>query len=167
MKKRCGRCGKEKDLGEFHIDRSRKDGHKSVCRACLSRKRRKNSGVDKNIKQSLRYCLKSGGPFRWSSILGYSKEELLAHLEKELLPGMDFSNYGSVWGVTFHIPRSCYSFSSLRDEDFRKCWSLKNLKPDYIESCRRQRQKISRRELDEFHLYDILPSGNIQRFLED
>lgn len=166
MKKRCRRCGEEKELGEFHLDRSRPDGRKTVCRACLSRGRRKNPGIDRNIKQSLRYCLKKGGPFRWSAVLGFTKEQLLAHLEKEMAPDMNLSNYGTVWGVTFHIPRRCYSFASLRDEEFRKCWSLKNLKPDYIENCRRQRQMISRRELDEFHLYDILPAGNIQRFLE-
>ena len=53
-KKRCKRCGQEKDLSEFHKDKSKKDGRKTVCKSCLSRKKKKHkvSSIDKNIKQN-------------------------------------------------------------------------------------------------------------------
>ena len=146
-KKRCKRCGQEKELSEFHKDKSKKDGHKSICKVCLSKKKNKVSGIDKNIKQSLRYCLKYNGAFRWSEILGYSKQELIEHITSELQSDMTLENYGEVWGVTFHIPRRCYVFSKYWDNEFRKCWSLKNLKPDYIINCKRQKMKISKAEI--------------------
>lgn len=167
-KKRCKKCGKEKDLTEFHKDKSKKDGRKNICKSCLSVKKQKVSGIDKNIKQSLRYCLKhNGSGFRWSEILGYTKEELLEHLQKEFKEDMNFDNYGVVWGVTFHIPRRCYYFSKYWDNEFKKCWSLKNLKPDYIINCKRQKMKIVKSEVVEYSLWDILPDGNLNKYLTD
>lgn len=166
-KKRCKKCGQEKELSEFHKDSSKRDGRKSVCKSCLSKKKNKVSGIDKNIKQSLRYCLKYNGAFRWSEILGYSKQELIKHIKSELKDDMKLENYGTVWGVTFHIPRRCYSFSHYWDNEFKKCWSLKNLKPDYIINCKRQKAKISRAEIEEFSLWDILPDGNLNNYLTD
>ena len=167
QKKRCKRCGQEKTLDNFHKDKSKKDGHKPICKECLSVKKEKAPIIDKNIKQNIRYCLKSNGPFRWSKILGYSKQELLEHLSKEFQPDMNFENYGTVWGVTFHIPRRCYFFKSYWDNNFKKCWCLKNLKPDYIINCKRQKKKISKAELNKYSLWDILPEGNITKFLTD
>lgn len=166
-KKRCKKCQQEKELTSFHKDRSKKDGHKSTCKECLSVKKNKVSGIDKNIKQSLRYCLKFDGSFRWSKILGYSKEELLEHIISEFKEDMSIDNYGSIWGVTFHIPRRCYSFSNYWSNEFKKCWSLKNIKVDYIENCKKQKAKISKQEIEQYGLWDILPSGNLRRYLTD
>lgn len=168
-KKRCKRCGKEKSLKEFHKDKTKKDGHKNICKACLSKKTNKVkvSGTDKNIKQCIRYCFKNNGPFRWAEILGFSKEELIEHIEKEFKEGMTFSNYGEIWGVTFHIPRRCYIFKNIYNNEFKKCWSLKNLKPDYIINCKRQKAKISKKELNEYSLWDILPNNNLNKYLEE
>lgn len=162
-KKRCKRCGQEKDLSEFHKDKSKKDGHKSICKSCLSRKKKKHkvSNIDKNIKQNIRYCLKYDGPFRWSEILGYSKEELKNHLQSEFKDGMTFENYGDLWGVTFHIPRRCYTFNKYWDNEFKKCWTLKNLKPDFIINCKRQKAKVSKSEIEQYSLWDIVPDGNL------
>lgn len=163
-KKRCKMCGKEKPLSEFHVDNSKPDKHKSICKECLSVKKNKVSGIDKNIKQSIRYCLKYNGSFRWSKILNFSKEELKEHLASEFKEDMNFDNYGCVWGVTFHIPRRVYSFTKFWDNEFKKCWSLKNIKPDYIINCKRQKAEISENEVDEFGLWDILPNGNISKY---
>lgn len=34
--KRCPKCEQTKQLSEFHVDRSKLDGHKSWCKACLN-----------------------------------------------------------------------------------------------------------------------------------
>lgn len=116
--------------------------------------------IDKNIRQNINYCLKHGGPFKWSKILGYSKEELLHHLELNFKEGMDFSNYGKVWGVSFIIPHRCYNLNN--HTDLKKCWCLKNLKPEYLIDCYRQKKQILRKDVEEHSLWDILPEGDLK-----
>lgn len=78
---------------------------------------------------------------------------------------MDFSNYGTVWGCTFFIPRRLYTITKMKDPDFLKCWSLKNLKPDYIEKCYKQKKEILESDLNEQSLWDILPN-NFDKWLK-
>lgn len=164
-RKVCRRCGKEKDINEFHIDNSKKDNHKNICKECINKGTKKVSDIDKNLRQCLRYCLKNDGPFRWSTIVGFTKEEIINHLKNEFKQDMNMDNYGTVWGCTFHIPKRCYNFKSFRDNEFKKCWSLKNLKPDYIINCQRQRKIIDRNEVIEYSLWDILPEGDLSKML--
>ena len=121
--------------------------------------------IDRNIKQSISYCLKKDGPFSWSKILGFTKEELKKRLEEQFTPEMSFENYGKVWGVSFHIPRRLYKIQRIKDPDFLRCWNLKNIKPELLEKCYRQKKKISKKELDNYSLWDILPNGNIAKYL--
>ena len=76
------------------------------------------SAIDRNIRQCLSYVIKKNGPLRWSDIIGFTKEEFLNHIKNEFDDGMSFENYGE-WVISFHIPRRCYKFSSIRDEDFK------------------------------------------------
>lgn len=115
--------------------------------------------IDKNIRQNINYALKHDGPFRWSKILGFSKEELKRHLELNFKDGMTFDNYGELWGVSFIIPHRCYNLNN--DTDLQKCWSLKNLKPEYLINCYRQKKQILRKDIEEYSLWDILPEGNL------
>lgn len=166
----CRKCQKKKPLSEFHLDSSSKDGHKNICKKCLS-KRKFNKiqkpGFDRNIKQSLDYCLKNNGPFRWSVLLKYNGNDIRSHFEKLFEKGMTFENYGKEWCASFFIPRRCYSISSIKDEDFVKFWSLKNLKPVWKKDCQKQNTKISRKILNEYSLWDILPIGNFAEFIVD
>lgn len=166
-KKICKRCKIEKDISEFHIDKSKKDGHKNICKKCLSLKKDRNLSIDRNIRQSLEYCIKHDSGFRWSSILGYDKDDIKEQLKKNFKEDMNFENYGKVWGVTFFIPKRCYCFKSLTDEDFSNCWSLKNLKPEYIKDCYKQKAVISKKDVEKYSLWDILPIGNLNKYLID
>src|SRR5574344_1421202 len=161
MKKRCKKCGLEKDIEEFNIDKSKKDGHKNICKKCMSVKKYYTTDIDKNIKQSIRYCLKYDGPFRWNEILGFSKQELKNHLQSMFKKDMNFSNYGTVWGVSFIIPKRCYRFNSMKSDEFKKFWTLKNIKPEYIDICKKQKAEIDLNEVNKYELWDILPCGNM------
>ena len=118
--------------------------------------RTKQCIIDRNIRQCLSYVIKKDGPFRWSEIMGFTKEDFLNHIKEQFKDGMTFDNYGE-WCISFHIPRKCYNFSSIRDEDFHKFWCLKNLTPKWLKDAQKQKKKIKKSEIDKYSLWDILP----------
>lgn len=73
---------------------------------------------------------KKGRP--WELVAGYSAETLLAHLERQFLPGMTWANYGrgaGRWHIDHILPRTHFSFKSADDAEFKACWALSNLRP--------------------------------------
>lgn len=122
--------------------------------------------IDRNIRQCLSYTIKKGGPFRWSEIVGFTKEEFLNHIQKEFREGMSFDNYGE-WVISSHIPKRCYNFSSIRDEDFKRFWCLKNITPKWLKEAQQQKKKINKEEVEKYSLWDILPTGNIASLLDE
>lgn len=66
----------------------------------------------------------------WVSVVGYSREELMTHLERQFLPGMSWENYGrNGWHVDHIRPVTSFVFDSVDDPQFRACWALENLQP--------------------------------------
>ena len=75
--------------------------------------------------------------------LSYSINELRVHLEKLWEPWMNWNNYGKfkkstfdpnnnltwTWQIDHIIPQSILSYKSMADNNFQKCWALKNLRP--------------------------------------
>lgn len=64
----------------------------------------------------------------WKSLVGYTAGELMAHLEKQFLPGMTWGNMRR-WHIDHILPIASFSFSSADDPEFKACWSLGNLRP--------------------------------------
>lgn len=126
--------------------------------------KKRKSGLDRNIRQCLSYVIKNDGPFRWSVIVNFTKEEFLQHLKENFSEGMTFDNYGD-WVISFHIPKRCYKFTSLNDEDFKRFWSLKNIYPRWLIDAQHQKKQINKTEVEEFGLWDILPTGNFSEYL--
>lgn len=60
--------------------------------------------------------------------LGYTIEELMKHLELQFSQGMTWDNYGE-WEIDHKTPDTWFSYSSIEDSDFKKCWALNNLQP--------------------------------------
>lgn len=65
---------------------------------------------------------------RWETLVGYTAEELRAHLERQFTKGMSWSNMGE-WHIDHILPKSGFNFTSAEDPDFRACWALTNLRP--------------------------------------
>ena len=114
---------KARDWGRANLERRR----------IADRKRRANVGfrVSQNISRSIRQSLfrfngKGGAP--WESLVDYTKEDLVKHLEKQFQPGMTWDNYGK-WHIDHEIPISAFNFTKPEHEDFVRCWSLNNLRP--------------------------------------
>ena len=64
----------------------------------------------------------------WTTLVGYTVEELIAHLENLFLPGMSWENR-SEWHIDHIIPQDLFNFSTPEDIDFKRCWALSNLQP--------------------------------------
>lgn len=66
------------------------------------------------------------------SFLPYTPEELKEHLESQFEPWMSWENYGNKkgqWSIDHITPDSLFNYISVDDEEFKKCWSLDNLRP--------------------------------------
>lgn len=75
--------------------------------------------------------------------LFFTMEELKDHLEKQFEPWMNWDNQGLYnpktwddnnqdtwkWQLDHIIPQSDLPYVSMADENFKKCWALKNLRP--------------------------------------
>ena len=127
---------------------------------------KKRERTDRNIRQCLSYTIKNNGPLRWGDVLGFTKDEFLSHIQSEFSEGMTMENYGE-WVISFHIPKKCYNFTKLKDEDFRRFWSLKNITPKWLKDAQHQKKEISKKTLNKYSLWDILPVGNIASMLID
>lgn len=90
-------------------------------------KYRLNEAIRAGVSRSLNET-KNGRS--WESILGYSADKLRKHLEKQFKNGMTWENYGLYgWHVDHILPISKFNFQDETDEDFKRCWALKNLRP--------------------------------------
>jgi len=162
----CNKCKKLKSIEEFHIDNSKKDGRKPICKECRKVNKRKLSNerkvFDRNINASIYKSIKLRKSGRiWERVLGYTLKDLMEHLEKQFTPEMNWENYGSYWWIDKIIPRRAYIYADIRNNELRKCWSLKNMRPLQRIDCIRKKDKIVWELIEEYKLFDILPTSII------
>lgn len=142
------------------------------CRTNISIQKKKNRNKKKyqdrltdpqarihhSVSSSIRNHLKNNG--KKFSALPYSGEDIIKHLESLFEPWMSWDNYGKydpkswndddqstwTWQVDHIIPASTFKYSSVEDEEFKKCWALNNLRPlsskqNYFDGVHRTRHK--------------------------
>lgn len=75
--------------------------------------------------------------------LSYTIKDLKQHLEAQFEPWMTWQNWGTynpktwndndistwTWQLDHIIPQSNLPYTSMEDENFKKCWALENLRP--------------------------------------
>lgn len=66
----------------------------------------------------------------WVSLVGYSVEDLKAHLEALFVDGMTWARFmaGEIH-IDHKKPKSKFQYESAADPVFRECWGLQNLQP--------------------------------------
>jgi len=75
-------------------------------------------------------CLKKKKANRnWESLVNYTLEVLMEHLENQFDEKMNWSNYGKYWSIDHKKPISLFNYINPEDEEFKKCWALENLQP--------------------------------------
>jgi hypothetical protein len=99
------------------------------------------------IRCQIHRALKHGGitkDKRTFDLLGYSLEQLKAHLEAKFLPGMTWSNYGQ-WHLDHVIPKSWFTYGSADEFSFEVCWSLWNFEPRWgLDNLRKRNRCVER-----------------------
>lgn len=102
-----------------------KDNISHIIREALKRNKTNKNGIS---------CLK---------YLSYTIKELKLHLESKFEVWMNWNNYGTyvkskwndddqttwTWQIDHIVPHSTFQYSSMEDEEFKKCWVLDNLRP--------------------------------------
>lgn len=78
----------------------------------------------------------------WCSLVGYTRQQLKKHLEKQFDSKMTWNNYGEYWHLDHKVPRSVFNFANPEDIDFKKCWALPNLQPLEARENMRKQNKI-------------------------
>lgn len=121
-----------------------------VTKNAYVKKRVKNDPIfalRQKVSQLVRIALRRfGGNKGGNSILDflpYSIRELKEHLEKQFEPWMNWTNQGVYkisewndndpttwkWQLDHIIPQSKLPYTSMKDNNYEKCWALKNLRP--------------------------------------
>jgi hypothetical protein len=100
--------------------------------------------INSRMRANLYSSLRTGkGGRKWSALVGYSVKELMKHLEKSFLPGMSWENINE-WHVDHIIPISAFNYETTDDVDFKRCWSLNNLRPLWASDNLKKNNKLIR-----------------------
>lgn len=101
--------------------------------------------LKKNVSRAIGHALLKEG-HSTIKFLPYTINDLKHHLEGQFDKNMTWENYGAYWHIDHIIPHSTFKYNSMEDDEFRKCWSLNNLRPleanqNRLEGARRTRHK--------------------------
>lgn len=105
-------------------------GIKIYCSVNCSWKWRYRNQSDMNTWERVRSQFKkwhtNGKQSKLTKSLGYNRQELASHLERNFQHGMSWKNYGD-WHIDHIIPKSWFNPNDYWE--LRACWSLQNLQP--------------------------------------
>lgn len=126
-----------------NIERSRKSGRDHQRRRRLTVKGKLEAAMSTAFRRSIVRGAKFGR--RTAILLGYSVDQLKAHLERCFLPGMSWSNYGRYgWEIDHKVPLSAHNYETPYDIDFKRAWALSNLQPLWMSDNRSKHAKLEK-----------------------
>jgi len=149
-RKKCGSCGRVVDIKEFGANSTSSDGRQTYCRQCRNRVHEKRRKTDLTHRIRHHFCTRITKQCQLNNFpvparlfydleryLGYSLWQLRKHLEQELRQreGQNMSLREAIMEKGYHIdhrrPLSSFRIPAdkgLSSQEFRDCWSLKNLR---------------------------------------
>jgi hypothetical protein len=113
----------------------------------IKRQEDPNIKLKTKISNSIRRGLKKNGSSKNGDscidYLPYTIEELKSHIENQFEPWMTWENWGAydsktwddnddstkTWQLDHIIPHSIFKYTSMKDQSFKNCWKLSNLRP--------------------------------------
>ena len=143
LKPHCKKCSSEYDRLYYGLNRERYSKQRHGCYAKNPEKYRAIAHrrwhtyqkaiprvrLSRNISRNIHLAIRENKNGRhWESLVGYTLEELIAHIEMQFAKGMTWANYGA-WHIDHIRPVSDFHFNDTDDSEFKQCWSLWNLQP--------------------------------------
>lgn len=115
---------------EYRWRASRPDRMRELYRE-QQKRRRKDGRYRASASMSCRIwkSLKGKGGLSWEKIVGYTRADLVTHLERQFNGQMSWSNFGTLWHMDHILPVSSFTFSGYEDPEFLACWALSNIRP--------------------------------------
>ena len=144
---------REKDRQYYHNNKEKRKQYNKNNRENTNKWERNKLQNDipfklrKSISSTINQTLKRSGCSKLGEsilqYLPYSFDELKSHIESLFEPWMTWVNKGNYresewnnddpttwkWQLDHIIPQSDLPYTSMEDENFKKCWSLENLRP--------------------------------------
>ena len=77
----------------------------------------------------------------WESLVGYTLDDLVLHLERQFTDGMSWENIGA-WEIDHIRPKAFFRYETSEDDLFKECWSLANLRPLWARENRSKHAKV-------------------------
>lgn len=143
----CSPCARENDRERARRSSSTKHGTpegKQYERDWQRHKRATDPGfrVSAHMRVLMHRALEGKKAGRsWRSFVPYTLEALMAHLERQFLPGMSWGNKGE-WHIDHVRPLSSFKFQGPEDAEFQAAWALSNLRPLWgIDNIRKQARR--------------------------
>ena len=142
-KKKCSKCGKIKNVNDFHKIKQKKDGLQSNCKECTLEHRNKRLKSDPYFKlvqytrvRSITLLKNYSTSYQGKSkLLEFNnQQEFFDYFTPLLQPGMTFENHGEVWEFDHIIP--CALFDLNDEEQLKICFHHTNLIPLFKEENR-------------------------------
>lgn len=88
------------------------------------------------------------------NFVSFTIEDLKEHLEKQFVDGMTWDNYGE-WHIDHIIPVSVFNLND--ENNIKKCWSIRNLRPLWKKDNIIKKDKIILEEIEKYQIIDLLP----------
>ncbi len=149
--------GRDKYSENIEYERERSKKYRENNKEKIKQKRNERNQIKRledpsfklktNISRRIRKVLKDNNSSKNNNpcfiSIGYSPSTLKLHLESLFENWMSWKNYGIydkniwnddnvstwTWNIDHIIPQSDLPYSSMEDENFKKCWALDNLRP--------------------------------------
>ena len=186
MEKICNKCGEKKILDEYYKDKSKKNGHETICKICVLakkkiyyqenkekrhayEKKRYHENEEVRIKKILRnrfiIALNSKGIKKCKSIieisgceLDFLKNWIIYQYELITKENIDWKDFKENFHMDHIIP--CDSFNLQDIEEQKKCFNWKNIQILTKEDNLKKSNLIISKELIDKH------NKNIESFLK-
>lgn len=129
-------------------DAAKREHIRQVKREYMRQKRQRPeikiySSVSRQIHTMITSQKSSKGGRTFQKYVDWSIDQLKQHLESLFEPWMTWDNYGKykastwqdqdsktwTWQIDHIVPQSNLPYTSMDDDNFKKCWSLDNLRP--------------------------------------